>query len=51
MGHEEVEAFLTHLAVQHQVAVSTHRQALSALLFPENTAGKQSLTTGRSWPW
>ena len=33
MGKEEVEAFLTHLAVQRQVAVSTHRQALSALLF------------------
>lgn len=33
MGHEEVEAFLTHLAVQRQVAISTHRQALSALLF------------------
>ena len=33
MGQKEVETFLTHLAVQRQVAVSTHRQALSALLF------------------
>ncbi len=33
MGKAEVEAFLTHLAVDRQVAVSTHRQALSALLF------------------
>lgn len=33
MGKEEVEGFLTHLAVDRQVAVSTHRQALSALLF------------------
>lgn len=33
MGQAEVEAFLTHLAVQRRVAVSTHRQALSALLF------------------
>lgn len=27
MGQQEVEAFLTHLAVQRQVAVSMHRQA------------------------
>lgn len=33
MGKEEVEAFLTHLAANRQVAVSTHQQALSALLF------------------
>ena len=33
MGKQDVEAFLTHLAVERQVAVSTHRQALSALLF------------------
>ena len=32
MGKQEVEGFLTHLAVDRQVAVSTHRQALSALL-------------------
>jgi integrase len=32
MGKDEVERFLTHLAVDRQVAVSTHRQALSALL-------------------
>jgi integron integrase len=33
MGAAEVEAFLTHLAVEHQVAASTQNQALSALLF------------------
>ncbi len=33
MGAEEVEAFLTHLAVEGQVAASTQNQALSALLF------------------
>lgn len=33
MGQPEVEAFLSMLANQRQVAASTHRQALSALLF------------------
>jgi len=33
MGQAEVEAFLSWLAADRQVAVSTHRQALSALLF------------------
>nr|QZL14094.1 integron integrase [uncultured bacterium] len=33
LGGAEVEAFLTWLAVDHKVAASTHRQALSALLF------------------
>ncbi|NJL57985.1 integron integrase [bacterium] len=33
MGVPEVEAFLTHLAVQEQVAAATQNQALSALLF------------------
>lgn len=33
MGGPEVEAFLAHLATERCVAVSTHRQALSALLF------------------
>jgi integron integrase len=33
MGAAEVEAFLTHLAVQGNVAASTQNQALSALLF------------------
>ncbi len=33
MGSAEVEAFLTHLAVQEHVAASTQNQALSALLF------------------
>jgi len=33
MGSDEVNAFLTHLAVEGQVSASTHNQALSALLF------------------
>lgn len=33
MGAAEVEAFLTHLAVQANVSASTQNQALSALLF------------------
>ena len=33
MGQAEVSAFLTHLAVDRQVAASTQNQALSALLF------------------
>ena len=33
MGKWEVIAFLTHLAVQRDVAVSTQNQALSAILF------------------
>ena len=33
MGASEVEAFLTHLAVNENVAASTQNQALSALLF------------------
>jgi integron integrase len=33
MGHAEVEAFLTSLAVNGQVSASTQNQALSALLF------------------
>jgi integron integrase len=33
MGQAEVEAFLTWLAAERRVAVATHKQALSALLF------------------
>ena len=33
MGEQEINAFLTHLAVQESVASSTQNQALSALLF------------------
>jgi site-specific recombinase XerD len=33
MASAEIAAFLTHLAVQQQVAASTHNQALSAWLF------------------
>ncbi len=33
MGEREVEAFLTHLAVNRRVAESTQNQALGAILF------------------
>ena len=33
MGASEIEAFLTHLAINENIAVSTQNQALSALLF------------------
>lgn len=33
LGRQEVEAFLSHLANQRQSSASTHKQALSALLF------------------
>jgi len=37
MGRVEIAAFLTHLAVDRQIAASTHNQALSALLFLYNS--------------
>lgn len=33
LGGAEVEAFLAHLALERKVAVSTHKQALAAILF------------------
>jgi len=33
MGGDEVNAFLTHLAVNEKVTASTQNQALSAILF------------------
>jgi integrase len=45
MGGPEVEAFLTHLAAQRGLSVSSHRQALSALLF---FYGK---VLGQQLPW
>lgn len=45
MGQAEVEAFLTHLAAERGLAPSTHRQALSALLF---LYGK---VLGQQLPW
>jgi len=43
MGAPEVEAFLTHLAVEGNVAASTQNQALSALLFLYRHVLKQPL--------
>ena len=43
MGSAEIEAFLTHLAVQGQVAASTQNQALSAILFLYREVLRQEL--------
>jgi integron integrase len=45
LGHAEVEAFLTWLAHDRQVAPATHQQALSALLFLYQKVLRQHL------PW
>lgn len=44
MGAPEVKAFLTHLALERQVAASTQNQALSALLFLYREVLNQPLT-------
>jgi site-specific recombinase XerD len=43
MGAAEVEAFLTHLAVDGNVAASTQNQALCAILFLYNNVLNQEL--------
>jgi len=43
MGAPEVEAFLTHLAVEGNVAASTQNQALCAILFLYNNVLNQEL--------
>ncbi len=45
LGGGEVEAFLTWLVIERQVSVSTHKQALSALLF------LYQKVLGQSVPW
>jgi integron integrase len=43
MGKTEIEAFLTHLAVQENVAASTQNQAMNAILFLYRNVLKQDL--------
>ena len=43
MGKAEIEAFLTHLAVQENVAASTQNQAMNAILFLYRHVLKQDL--------
>ena len=43
MGSPKIKAFLTHLAVQEQVAASTQNQALSAILFLYREVLRQGL--------
>lgn len=45
MGGPEVEAFLSWLSAERSVSVSTHRQALSALLFLDQRV------LGQQLPW
>jgi integrase len=45
MGKVEIEAFLTHLAVQEQVTASTQNQAFSAILFLYRHVLHQELDT------
>jgi site-specific recombinase XerD len=45
MGAPEIEEFLTHLAVDHQVAASTQNQALNALIFLYKHVLKQEVGT------
>jgi integron integrase len=45
MGANEIEQFLTHLAVEENVAASTQNQALSAILFLYREVLKQDLKT------
>jgi hypothetical protein len=43
MGSQEIEAFLTHLAVERNVAASTQNQALQAILFLYREVLRQEL--------
>ena len=43
MGKAEIEAFLTHLAVQENMAASTQNQAMNAILFLYRHVLKQDL--------
>jgi hypothetical protein len=49
MGAAEIEAFLTHLAVDENVAASTQNQALSGLLFLYRDVLKKDLAVGISF--
>jgi hypothetical protein len=48
MGAAEVEAFLTHLAVEGRVAAATQNQALSALLFLGHWGVRSNIQTFRN---
>src|SRR5215813_4918739 len=45
MGTAEIEAFLTHLTVDRQIAASTQNQALNALLFLYKEVLRQEVGT------
>jgi integron integrase len=45
MGNPEVEAFITHLAIERKVAASTQNQALSAIIFLYREVLRQPIET------
>ena len=49
MGRTEVEAFLTHLAVEQRVPASTRKQALSALLFLRHALERKDPNASPEW--
>ena len=49
MGEAEVPAFLQHLAVEREVAVETHRQALNGLLFLFRQVLKREMKEVELW--
>ena len=49
MGSEEVNAFLTHLAVERRVSPSTQNQALSALLYLYRELLERDLDLAAGW--
>ena len=51
MGAPEVEAFLTHLAIDGHVAASTQNQALNALVFLHSTQCGRAGPSGCRWCW
>ncbi len=48
MGKKEIEAFLSHLAIQQNVAASTQRQALNAIVFLSKTRSTDP-RSGKTW--
>ena len=50
MGVPEIEEFLTHLAVEGNVAAATQNQALNAILFLYCQVLQQALTTRSNSP-
>jgi|YNPMSStandDraft_1061717.scaffolds.fasta_scaffold27156_2 hypothetical protein len=50
-GAPEVEAFLTHPAINEHVAASPQNRVLSALLSLPDSLGRQHPNSQRAWAW